>query len=119
MSGVDWVHHNLTTKRVICRRAAARKTRESHGFAIVDNATPNVSIPSRERNVRNGSRDVHARIDGATRAADDGQPDTKGLRRITYNPFRSALFHYSDDGQEWKGSARVIVTGGYAYEVKK
>jgi len=77
----DWVHHNLTTGRVIVRRAASRKLREASDWA-------------------------------------EGARDVSGLRRITYNPFRSAVFHYSDTGEEWTGSGRVLVTGGYAYELQ-
>ncbi len=118
MSGVDWTHHNLTTGRVIVRRAASRKLREASDWAEISAAVPNVSAASRERNRRNGSRDVHATIRGTVTATGEGARDVSALRRITYNPFRSAVFHYSDTSEEWTGSGRVLVTGGYAYEVE-
>mgnify|MGYP006892503979 CR=1 FL=1 len=116
---MDWVHHNLTTKRVIIRPAADRKDRRSVTWARVTGATPNVSLKSRERVNRLGARDVHATIRGTVTETGTDTPYTTGLRRITYNPFRSAVFHYSDDGSEWTGSTDVIVTGGYAYAINK
>ena len=119
MSGVDWTHHNLTTGRVIVRRAASRKLREASDWAEISAAVPNVSAASRERNRRNGSRDVHATIRGTVTATGEGARDVSALRRITYNPFHpSGFFRYSDTSEEWTGSGRVLVTGGYAYEVE-
>jgi len=121
----DWVHHDLTHGLTIVRRATSRKLRERFDWAEVSGAAPNVSEPTRQRIVRikaetgKLAREVHATIRGAVTATGEGARDVSGLRRITYNPFHpSGFFRYSDTDEEWTGSGRVLVTGGYAYEVE-
>jgi len=121
---LDWIHHNLHTGRVSVRPAGQpggkRRVTITADAVVVRNATPHVSAAGRARVVEKGSRDVHATIRGtAVTVADGGsQPvPLPGARRISYNPFRSGSFHYTDTGEEWKGSAAVLVTGGYAYEI--
>ena len=114
----DWVHHNLNSGKVICRFRGARSNRVACEWVRVDNAIPKVSQKSRERNVRNRSRDVHARIEGDCREPMQTSPNTDGLRVLTYNPFHpSGVFRYQDTQEEWKGGDghSVIVTGGYAF----
>ncbi len=125
MSGVDWVHHDLTRGCAVVRRAESRKVRERFDWVEISGATPQVSVASVARIVRKfeqtgkPARDVHATIRGQVVASGLGAPDLEGLRRISYNPFKGAFFRFADTGEEWKGSARVIVTGGSAYEVQR
>jgi len=126
---LDYVHHNLSNGRVCVRHGGqnggARRVTLSADSVLIADAVPNVSAKqwtrSRTASASGGAkRSVHADIRGVV-IASDVMP--KRGRRITYNPnrFESGCiptFTYSDDGQEWKGSARILVTGGYAYEVQ-
>lgn len=121
----DWIHHNLHTGRVSVRPAGQpggkRRVTITADAVIVRNATPHVSAAGRARVVEKGSRDVHATIRGTAVAVPEVShgpfKPSPHSRRISYNPFRSGAFHYADTGEEWKGSAAVLVTGGYAYEL--
>jgi len=120
---LDWVHHNLNSGRVVVRGADSPKRRVSltAAWVLVADARPNVSAAGRERVVASGVRDVHARIDGHVESSGDdaalvAEYITTG-RRISYNPHRRADFHHPDTGETWKGSALVIITGGYAYAI--
>ena len=122
-AGVTWVHHDLTRGCAVVRRAESRSRRERYAWVILRGATPHVSAASRARIVRaleetgKRARDVHATLRGTLGETGDGAPPIPpGARRVTYNPFRAAGFHYSDTGEPWTGGD-VIVTGGYAYVI--
>ena len=125
----DWVHHDLSKRRspllrTIVRREESRKLRERFDWAEIEGAVPQASEPTRDRIVRikaetgKLAREVHATVRGEVTATGEGMRDTAGLRRFTYNPFRSAVFHDAETGEEWKGSRRVFVQSGYVYEIE-
>lgn len=128
MATNDWTHHNLSTKRVSVRgggqAGGKRNVTLTADAVVVADATPRVDGKGwlRSRTAAKGGgpkRSVHAWIIGDVVEVDTS-PE-RG-RRISYNPHRFTegcvpTFHYADDGSEWKGSARVLVTGGYMYEV--
>ena len=95
--------------------------RERFDWVEIADATPQVSAASVARIVRKfeetekPARDVRATIRGHVVAAGLGAPDLEGYRRISYNPFKGACFRFADTGEEWKGSARVIVHEGSAW----
>jgi len=126
---MDRVHHNLNTGRVSVLLHGKKKkiASEPHWVEVFD-AVPRVQPKGRQacidRATANGSvktdhptgRAVHAFIVGTVgkMGCPATLPDLNGLTRVRYNPFRRADFH-TDDGVSWKGSARVICTGGYIY----
>jgi hypothetical protein len=133
---LDYIHHNLQTGRVSVREGGqpggARRVTIEADWALIRDARPNVSAAgwrrSRTAAADGGAkRSVHADIRGALVRAGEGgsQPvPLPGARRITYNPNRHApgavpVFHYADTGEEWTGSAVILVTGGYAYELTR
>ena len=129
-SRVDKLWHNLHTGKVsVSHRSTGKVTMRADWVEAVD-ASPLVSAAQWQRSrtaAADGGpkRSVHAWIKGMQVShGDDCSPpsDVSRLRRITYNPARHEsdsvpVFHYADTGEEWTGSARVLITGGYAYEV--
>jgi hypothetical protein len=127
----DWVHHNLQTGRVSVRHGGqvggARRVTLEADAVLIANATPHVSAAGWKRSRTAGAgggakRSVHADIRGEARET-LAKFSKATSRRISYNPNRSIdgntpTFHYSDTGEEWMGSALVVVTGGYAYETQ-
>lgn len=130
----DWVHHNLQTHRPVLRTAEGnRRATDVGAWIAIADATPRVSEAGWRRSRTAGAnggakRSVHAEIRGHVVASETApgalSGDIAGLRRITYNPSTHAAgevptFRYADTSEPWSGSALVIVTGGYAYEVQR
>jgi hypothetical protein len=128
----DRTHHNLHSGRVSVCHAAGRCGQEqgkrlvtlTADWVEIVGATPRVSEATWKRSRtagRNGNpkRSVHAWVFGTVVNSGSGTPDINGLQRVRYNPSRHApgsapVFHF-DNGSEWTGSGRCIVTGGYIY----
>lgn len=123
---MDRVHHNLNTGEASVRLKGSTKVSYSAAWVEMVDAVPNVQKGGQRACVKraeaNGSlaagkptgRAVHAFVKGTVIAHGDGAPDLTGLERVHYNPFRSARFEH-EDGTEWLGARRVIVTGGYVF----
>ena len=95
-----------------------KKVCEGDSVTLV-NCAVFVRLSTRERIAgTQGHREVHAWITGTL--IDDGTtvvPAT-GARRVTYNPYRRADFHYADNGDTFTGAGVVTFDiDGHAYVV--
>jgi len=135
---VDHIHHNLHTGQVSVQApptpGQSRRVTLTAGWVEVTNATPHVSERGRQCMVRAGQRAVHAKVWGTVTAHGETTPSgtlrippNEGLpsvlpstyyRCVRYNPFEGPDFRYTDTGETWTGSPRVIVALGMVWVPK-
>ena len=108
-------HWNLTKHEVVIQTKTDKGWRVDFSAAChsltMEGVTFHVSEPSRQRNVRNNSRDVHARLKGAFVEASQGTTPNpgEGWVEVHYNPFRGPLFHRAD-GTPVHAADKIIIT---------
>jgi len=81
-------------------------------WLILDHAKFVVSLAGRNRAVREGRRNVHAKVKGQLIDWDYGPITDHEIEipqtRVTYNPFRLPYFHRADTNQEVKRADLVL-----------